>query len=141
MLNAAAVSLRDYGTGLNVVTFDIDPVSYDPFSLPIRGSSGRTLDGSVVHQLLGHNVADLVIKIQGQLTEVDTLDALWTKVRQGGGGQMFEWRDWYPNRFQVIFTPGQDSFHPVPLPGFAGGHSYTMSLSVLSILQWVGGSY
>lgn len=140
-LGAGQVSLREYPSGLSVVVFDIDPASYDPFNNPLRGSSTRVLSGCVQHQLFGHRLRDTVIQVQGQITELDTMQALWTKSRQGGGATEFEWRDWFPNRFRVIFTPGVDAFHPVPVPGSESAFNYTMSLSVIEILEWFGGAY
>src|SRR5260370_6108518 len=98
-LGLASVSLRDYPTGLNVVTFDIDPTTYAPFNDPIRGSSTKVLDGTVVHQVFGTNPADWTIQVAGRLTSYITFQALWSKYRQGGGGTFFEWRDWYPSRY------------------------------------------
>jgi hypothetical protein len=140
-LATAQVSIRDYPTGLNVVTLDVDPSAYDPFSVGIRGSSFPVLDGTVIHQYFGLKEADFQINLQGNITSYDTLQALWTKFRQGGGGAEFELRDWFPNRFRVVYTPGRDSFHPVPIPGSCEGHNFTMSVTVLAVLQWFGGAY
>jgi hypothetical protein len=140
-LNAASVTLADYPTGLNLVRFDIDPNSYSPFNVPIRGSSVQVLDGSVVHQFFGLNAKDFGIEVSGQITAIPTLEAIWTKYRQGGGGAQFIWNDWYGSSFQVIFTPGADSFHPVYLLGTQDSFDYTMSLRVLSILSWFGNPY
>jgi hypothetical protein len=140
-LEAGSVSLREYPSGISVVTFDIDPESYDPFNQAIRGSSMRVLSGCVQHQLFGHSKRDLVIAVQGRITEIDTMQALWSKYRQGGGATEFEWRDWFPNRFRVIFTPGVDAFHPVPVRGSDSSFTYTLSLSVIDVLEWFGGAY
>ena len=140
-LGAGSVSLREYPSGLNVVIFDIDPESYDPFSVPLRGSSTRVLSGCVQHQLFGHQERDFVISLQGRITETDTMTDLWSKYRLGGVATEFEWRDWFDNRFVVIFSPGGDAFHPVPIPGSETAFTYTMSLSVITILEWFGASY
>ena len=140
-LELSQISLRDYPTGLNVVTFDVDPDSYAPFTVPIRGSSTKVLDGSTVHQVFGHRVQDFTIELSGIITEYETLQALWTKYRQGGGGSEFELRDWFPNRFVVSFTPGIESFVPTPIPGACFAHTYTMRFSVCQILEWFGGAY
>jgi len=140
-LGAGSVSLREYPSGISVVTFDIDPDAYDPFAVPIRGSSTKVLSGCVQHQLFGQSVRDFVITLQGRITELETFQSLWTKYRQGGGATEFEWRDWFSNRFRVIFTPGIGSFHPVPISGSQSAFTYTMSLSVIEILEWFGGSY
>jgi len=140
-LNASAVTLADYPTGLNLVRLDIDPTSYDPFAIPIRGSSGQALDGSVIHQVFGLNIEDFTITLRGQITAIPTLQALWTKYKQAGGGQEFIFNDWYTNSFVVIFTPGIDAFHPEYLLGTADSFNYVMSLRIISILSWFGGSY
>jgi hypothetical protein len=140
-LNEAEVSLREYPSGIGVVIFDIDPTQYDPFRAPIRGSSTKTLDGCVVHQFFNLQQKDQIITLQGSITELDTMQALWSKYRSGAGGTEFELRDWYDNRFRCIFTPGEESFHPIPISGSLTAFTYTMNLTVRSILQWFGGSY
>lgn len=140
-LAASQVSLADYPTGLNVVVFDLDPQSYDPFAVPIRGSSSKVLDGTVVHQAFGLRQSDFVIQLRGLVTSYDNVQNLWNKYKQGGGGQQFIFTDWYINIFQVIFTPGIDSYHPTYLLGTKDSHEYTMSLSVLSVIQWFSGAY
>ena len=140
-LAAAQVSLSDYPSGLNTVVFDVDPTSYNPFAVPIRGSTAKVLDGTVVQQVFGLQQADFVINLQGFMTDYSTVQSIWTKYRQGGGGQQFLWKDWFVNQFVCIFTPGIDSFHPVPVIGSNDAHQYTLSLSVLQVLEWFGGSY
>lgn len=140
-LSLGEVSLRDYLTGLNVVTWDVDPDSYNPFVVPIRGSSTKVLDGSTIQQFFGHRQQDFTIEMSGIITEYETVQALWTKYRQGGSGAHFELRDWFPNRFVVVFTPGIESFVPAPIPGACAGHTYTMKLSVCEVLEWFGGAY
>lgn len=140
-LELGEVSLRIAATGLSVVTFDVDPQSYDPFNAPVRGSTIPTLDGGAIHQVFGLQQKDFRIQVQGLLTAYDTLTALWGLYRTSVGGTELEWRDWYPNRFRVIVVPGQDSFHPVPLTGACEVHNYTLSLTVLEILEWFNGAY
>ena len=140
-LAASQVSLSDYPTGLNTVVFDLDPTSYDPFADPIRGSSSKVLDGSVVHQVFGLQQSDFIIQIRGIQTTYANVQDIWAKYKQGGGGQQFIFTDWYVNIFQVIFTPGIDAYHPTYILGTKDSHEYTMSLSVLSVIQWFSGAY
>ncbi len=140
-LNASSVTLADYPTGLNLVTFDIDPSTYNPFTVGIRGNSMKVLDGTVLHQFLGLQKSDFVIQMAGVLTEYDTLKALWTKYRQGGGGQQFILTDWYPNSMVVTFSPGIESFLPTYIPGACMAHNFTMTFNVIQILEFVGGAY
>lgn len=140
-LALASVALSEYPSGANKVIFDIDPQTYNPFSVSIRGSATKVLDGTVLYQTFGLKQGDFVIEIQGTLTEYATVQALWTKYIQGGGGQQFLWEDWFVNKFVVVFTPGVDSFHPTPIYGACQAHTYTMSLSVISVQEWFGGSY
>lgn len=141
MLNLAKITIADFPTGLNQITFDIDPQSYDPFAVPIRGSSAQVLDGTVVHQFFGLQPEDFTITVTGFLLAYDTLQALWTKYRQSGGGQTFQWTDWYPNSFEVVFQPGKEAFKPVYVLGTKDVHSYTLTMRVLSVIQWFGGTY
>ncbi len=140
-LNASQITIADFPTGFNLVRLDIDPSSYDPFAVPIRGSSAPVLDGTVVHQVFGTNIEDFTITLRGLITAIPTLQALWAKYKQGGGGQSFIFNDWYANSFEVIFTPGVEAFHPEYLLGTVDSFSYTMSLRILSVLSWFGGSY
>ena len=140
-LALANVSLSDYPSGANEVIFDVDPESYNPFSVPIRGSSMKTLDGGVLHQTFGLKQADFVIQMSGTMTEYATVQAIWSKYIAGGTGQQFIWRDWYQNKFQVIFTPGQDAYHPVPIRGACTAHTFSLSLTVISVIEWFSGAY
>lgn len=140
-LALASVSLTDYPSGLNTVVFDVDPESYDPFSVPIRGSSMKALDGTVLHQTFGLKQGDFVIRLSGTMTEYATVQAVWTKYIAGGTGQQYIWQDWYVNEFVVVFTPGVDSFHPVPIRGACTAHSYSISLTVIDVLKWFGNAY
>lgn len=138
-LGYAQVSLRDADTGTDITVFDVDPESYDPFNVPIRGSVHVALDGTVTHQTFGVNIKDFRIAITGRITELDTVKALWTKYLNRS--HQWEWRDWYGNRFRVIFDVGTGSFHPVPIPGAANAFTYSMNLSVISVSSWFGGAY
>lgn len=140
-LNASSITLADYPSGLNVVRLDIDPQVYNPFNDPIRGSSAKVLDGTVVHQFFGLQQQDFTIELQGQITAYATMQALWTKYRQGGGGQEYLLTDWYPNVFVVVFVPGSLSFHPTTIRGTVDSFDYSLSFSVRQVNQWFGGSY
>jgi hypothetical protein len=140
-LGLSAVSIADYPSLLNNVVLDVDPNVYNPFEVPLRGSSTKVLDGTVVHQLFGLNPSDWTIQLSGYITSYQTVQALWTKYRQGGGGQTFQMTDWVPNKFQVIWTPGVQAFKPVPVIGDNQAHTYTMSLTVISVIEFFGGAY
>lgn len=140
-LNESSIVIADYPTGLNSVTLDIDPSTYNPFRSPIRGNSLKVLDGTVVHQFFGLQTADFVIQMSGIITSYETLEALWIKYRQGGGGQEFTLTDWYPNKFRVLFSPGLESFLPEYIAGACTAHNYTLNFVVLEVLEWFGASY
>ena len=136
MLALSSVSLRNTD-GSNVTVFDVDPTSYDPLNVPRRGSVHKTLDGGAVFQSFGVRQRDFVINLQGQIVELDTLAALHDKFRVNAE---YELRDWYGNRFLVVFVPGSDSFHPTPIIGSCTAWTYSMNLQVCTVLQWFGGS-
>lgn len=140
-LGLAAVSIADFPSGLNKVILDVDPNVYDPFQVPIRGSVIKVLDGTVVNQVFGLNPMDWVLTLSGYSTDYSTIQSLWTKYRQGGGGQTFQLVDWYPNTFEVIWTPGTEAFKPVPVIGDNAAHTITINFSVISVLQFFGGAY
>jgi len=133
------ISLKDAETGFNETVFDVDPTVYRPFELPVRGSTFPTLDGGVIRQVLGVKQKDLTLTLEGQIASPETLAALHAKYRQPSA--IYELNDWLENRFQVIFTPGQVSFNPVPIPGACEGFTYTMSLTCCSVIQFLGGSF
>ena len=138
-LAESQLSLRDVATGLDVTTFSIDPTQYDPFSNAQRGSSHKVLSGSVVHQFLGLQQADFVIRLETQVTDYSTMQALWAKYTSRG--TIWELRDYFPNRFRVVFAPGEQAFHPVPIIGSCDAFIVTMVFKVLQVVQWLGGSY
>lgn len=138
-LALASVSLRNAATGLDITVFDIDPETYEPFNVARRGSIHPTLDGGSIFQDFGLQERDWSLNIGGQLTDIDTLTALWTKYR--ASGTEWEWRDWYGNRFRVVFTPGTQGFRPVPIRGSCEAFTYTMNLTVCDVLAWFGGAY
>ena len=137
-LAGSSVSLRDYPAGTGVVVFSVDPVSYAPFQNAKRGSSHKVLSGSVIHQDMGLQQADFLINLQGQLTDYSTVQDLFGKFQ--ARGSQFELRDWFVNRFAVVFAPGQASFNPTPIRGSCDSFEYTMVLHVVRVLQWFSGS-
>ena len=139
VLTESQLSLRDVATGLDVTTFSVDPTSYDVHALAPRGSSHKVLSGSVIHQFLGVRQADFVIRLETQITDYDTFKALFAKYTSNG--TIWELRDYFPNRFEVIFEPGSQSFHAVPIIGSCDAYIVTMTFRVLRVLQWYGGAY
>jgi len=136
-LELASVSLRNVdGSGSTV--FDVDPDSLDFYTAPRRGSVHRTLDGRAVFQSFGVKPRDFVLNITGKIATLETLQALDAKFRTEAE---YIWQDWMGNNFTVVFTPGGDSFHPIPIPGGCTSFTYTMSLTVCTINQWLGGSF
>lgn len=133
------ISLKDADTGDNEVIFDTDPVVYRPFELPVRGSVFPTLNGGAIRQVMGVHAKDLVLVLEGEIATPETLAALTAKYHQPSA--VYELNDWLGNQFTVIFTPGQVSFNPVPIRGACEGFTYSMSLSVCSVLQFLGGSF
>ena len=133
------MSLRDYPTGFGVITFNVDPVTYRPFEDARRGSSHPVLDGSVVHQDFGLKAADWVISMDVEVTDYVTLQSFWEKDRVTGGE--FELRDWFPNRFRVIFEPGGPSFSPVPIRGSCESFEVSIRFRVLQVLEFFGSPY
>ncbi len=138
-LAESQVSLRDAATGLNVTVFSVDPTSYNPFANAQRGSSHQVLDGTQVHQFFGLQQADFVIQFETQITDYVTAQELWTKYLNRGN--IWELRDWFPNIFRVVFTPGEQAFHPVPIIGSNSAFIATLHFRVLEVLQWFGGSF
>jgi hypothetical protein len=132
------MSLRSLDGG-NITTFSVDPTRYDPFQNAKRGSSHRVLSGSVIHQDRGLQVADFVINLEAEVTDYVTCQDLWTKFRSQG--TTWELRDWFPNRFEVLFAPGQAAFHPVPIRGSCDSFEISMVFYVVRVIQWFGSSY
>jgi len=134
------ITLKDADTGNNLVRFDTNPTVYRPFDLPIRGSVFPTLDGGAIRQVMGVHPKDLVLTLEGQIPTPECFAALHAKYRQPT--QVMQLDDWFENRFTVIFAPGIISFQPTPIQGSCvGSVSYTLSLQVCSVLQWLGGSF
>lgn len=137
-LTASSVSLRSLDGG-NITTFNVDPVRYSPFVNAKRGSTHKVLSGSVVHQDMGLQTMDFFITLEGEITDYATMQDLWTKFR--AQGTTWELRDWFDNRFQVVFAPGQAAFQPVPIRGSCTSFEYTMTFWVTRVLQWFGNPY
>ena len=138
-LAASAMSLRDVETGLDVTTFSVDPTSYSPFENAKRGSAHKVLSGSVIHQDFGLREADFIISFHTILTEYQVMQELWSKYRSRG--RVWELRDWFPNKFNVIFALGQASFHPIPVIGSCFSFEVDLTFHVIKVVSWFGSSY
>ena len=138
-LAASAVSLRDPATGGDITTFNVDPTRYDPFANAHRGSSHKVLSGSVVHQFLGLQQSDFVIALEAPMTDYTIVQSLFTKYRNKG--KIWRLTDWFPNIFDVVFAPGQQAFHPVPIIGSCSSFEVSMTFYVVRIVQWFGGTF
>lgn len=137
-LASSQVSLRDTN-GLNVTVFSVDPTRYDPFANAKRGSSHKVLSGSVIHQDFGVQQSDFIISLEAEITDYSTMQDLFTKYRSKGA--IWELRDWFPNRFNVVFAPGQQSFHPVPIRGSCSSFEVSIVLYVVKVIQWFGSPF
>lgn len=135
------ITIKDYPTFLNPLVLDVDPTIYEVFNVPIRGSSTKVLDGTVIQQFFGLKEADHTLQLQGSITELDTLKELWSRYRSGGSGVQYLLEDWYGNQFVFVFNPGTLSFHPQPITGAINGHSYSLELNVITIVQLFGVPY
>jgi hypothetical protein len=138
-LAAGAISLRDPSTGGNITTLSVDPTEYRPFENAKRGSTHQVLSGSVVHQDFGLQPMDFILSINVEITDYETLQDLWTKYRVTGA--VWELRDWFPNKFHVIFAPGQASFNPVPIRGSCSSFEVQMTLYVVRVVEFFGNPY
>lgn len=138
-LAAGSVSLRNADTGLDITIFSVDPTRYDPFNVAKRGSSHPVLSGSVIHQDFGLKQADFIISLDVPITDYVTAQALFTKYMVRGG--QWELRDWFTNRFRVIFAPGQAAYRMVPIPGSCSSFEVSMTFYVLSVLEWFSGGF
>lgn len=138
-LAGSSVSLRDPDTGLDITVLSVDPSTYRPFQNPNRGSSHQVLDGTVVHQFFGLQSADITITMDVEITDYVTMQALWTKTLNKS--KVWELRDWFGNRFKVVFSPGEQGFNPTPIRGSCDSFECTLSFKVIQILQWFSGAY
>jgi hypothetical protein len=138
-LEASEISLQDATTGLNLVRLSVNPTVYQPYNLPVRGSLMQTLDGGVVRQVFGVHQQDMILNLEGFLTDTSTIQALLTKYRNPSNIQLLI--DWIPNQFQVIFVPGSVSFSPEPIYGACVGFQYRMSLAVCTVIEFFGGDF
>lgn len=137
-LAAGAISLRDTNGG-NVTVFNVDPTRYDPFNVAKRGSSHPVLSGSVIHQDFGLQQMDFVLTIEIPITDYVTFQDLFTKYRNTGS--VWVLRDWFPNEFQVIFAPGQASFHFTPITGSCTSFEGQIVMYVTRVVSWFGNPY
>ena len=137
-IELAEFQLSDPETGLNVTIFDVDPETYDPFNLPIRGNSFQAVDGSVINQVFGTYPADMTVDVSGEMLQ-DTVRAIWTKYINKG--KVWRLQDWMGNKFNVIFRPGVASFHPIPIRGSCEKFQFTINLQVCEIIEWFGSAY
>jgi hypothetical protein len=135
-LAESQLSLRDTVTGTDITTFSVDPTSYDPFANAQRGSSHKVLSGSVIHQFFGLRQADFILRLETQVTDYSTMQALWAKYTSKG--TIWELRDYFPNRYLVVFAPGEQAFHPVPIIGSCDAFIVTMVFKVLQVTMWFG---
>lgn len=121
---------------LDSIALDIDPNSYSPLvGGRRRGVVLRIIDGTTVYQDRGFNESDLIINFQGQLTSIDTVKALLNVyIKQG---HVFTFQDFKGNIFNVIFTPGTNSFDLTPIQGSNIGWEYSISLSIISVATWL----
>jgi hypothetical protein len=138
-LAASSISLRDPDTGLNITTFSVDPSSYRPFQNANRGSSHQVLDGTVVHQFFGLQPMDITLSMDVEITDYVTMREIWTKTLNKG--KVWELRDWFDNRFKVVFSPGEQGFNPTPIRGSCDSFECTLSFKVTQIIDWFGNPY
>lgn len=138
-LSLGEINLKDADTGLNEVILDVNPDVYKPLALPVRGQTFPTLDGGAIRQVLGVHAKDQVLTLEGLIATPETLAALHAKYRSPA--TVYELNDFLLNRFTVIFTPGIVSFDVTPIHGACNGYNYTMSLTVCSIIQFLGGPF
>lgn len=124
---------------LGGITWDIDPEDYAMLGGTRRGSVHKLVDNTTAFQDRGFFVGDGVIQISGQFTDVETVKSLWD-LYAGVGGTPMLFTDYKGNQFNVLFTPGQDSFTVKPIRGSNRSFEYTMSLSIVEVISWFNGS-
>lgn len=73
------------------------------------------------------------------MTDYTIVRALWTKYRNKG--KIWQLRDWFPNTFNVVFAPGQQAFHPVPIIGSCSSFEVSMTLYVVQVISFFGDPY
>lgn len=117
------------------VTLDLDPQKYD---MPIsrRGSVHRLIDGTTVWQDRGSHLTDMVLRLEGQLFALATVQALDTMYATTGASYTFT--DFKGNQFTVIFSPGEESWSREPIYGSTIGWTYKMVLRVISVQKLLG---
>lgn len=124
---------------LGGITFDLDPVNYQMLGGTRRGSVHQLIDNTTAYQDRGFFVGDGTISLSGQFTDVETLRSLWA-LYAGVGGTPMTFTDFKGNSFQVLFSPGQESFQVSPIKGSNRGFEFSMQLSIVSVNQWFNGS-
>jgi hypothetical protein len=124
---------------LEGIQWDVDPTEYNMLGGTRRGSVHKLVDNTTAFQDRGFFVGDGVIQITGQFTNVETMKSLWN-LYAGSGGTPMTFTDFKGNSFEVLFTPGQESFTVKPIPGSNRGFEYSMSLSIVSVNTWFNGS-
>jgi hypothetical protein len=138
-LAGSSVSLRDPDTGLDITVLSVDPSSYKIFQVANRGSSHQVLDGTQVHQFFGLKQADFQVNMDVEITDYVTVQALFTKAMNLS--KIWELRDWFGNKFNVVFSPGEQAFNPTPIRGSCDSFECTLSFKVIQIVEWFGGAF
>lgn len=121
------------------VQWDVDPTEYNMLGGARRGSVHKLVTDETAFQDRGFFVSDGVIRLSGRFTDVETMKSLWA-LYAGVGGTPMTFTDFKGNSFEVLFTPGQESFTVKPIQGSNLGFEYTMSLSIVSVNSWFNGS-
>jgi hypothetical protein len=123
---------------LGGITFDLDPTTYNLLGGSRRGSVHELVDNTTAFQDRGFFVGDGVIRMAGQLTDVETLRSLWA-LYAGEGGTAMAFTDFKGNSFTVLFAPG-NSFTVTPIRGSNRAFDYTMELRIVTVVSWFNGS-
>lgn len=123
---------------LDGTALDLDPTKLS-FSEPRRGSIHQLIDPGTIFQDRGIDPTDIRISLKGRLVKLATVVALEALYRKTG--HVFRYTDFKGNDFQVIFEPGQKSYELETITGSNIGWEYTISLCVVSITSWLGGTF
>lgn len=119
---------------LNGIVFDLDPVEYTPLGGIRRGSVHRLIDGTTTYQDFGINPSDQIVTLSGSTVTLAVAQALWALYTAAPGGP-YVFVDWADNSFNVIFTPGKESFRYSQIQGANDCYKYVMELSVVSVIS------
>jgi hypothetical protein len=136
-LAASSISLRDPDTGLDITVLSVDPSVYRIFQVSNRGSSHQVLDGTQVHQFFGLKQMDFQVNMDVEITDYSVAQDLFTKA--ANLGKIWQLRDWFGNRFNVVFSPGEQAFNPTPIRGSCSSFECSLSFKVVEIVSWFGG--